>query len=185
MIPVCYSGIFHTVLDKKQVPIVRIKNTAVIHITGFLQFPERFHVARFRILTIYENKEQHMRHSSAKFVIVPLLITFFIMSALTPVAQAKIIDTQTLIAAQSNSPKIQLQDLLSREDVRDKLIELGVNPNDAGNRIAALTDQEISQLQLNFNDLPAGSSALAVLGAVFLVLLVLELVGVTNVFSKL
>ncbi len=126
-----------------------------------------------------------MRHSAPKFVIIPLLITFFIVSVLTPVVQAKVIDTQTLIAARSNSPKAQLQDLLSREDVRDKLIELGVNPDDAGNRIAALTDQEISQLQLNINDLPAGSSALAVVGAVFLVLLVLELVGVTNIFNKL
>jgi hypothetical protein len=126
-----------------------------------------------------------MRHSTAKIVIVPLLITFFIVSALTPVAQAKVINTQTLIAAQSNSSKTQLQDFLSREDVRHKLIELGVNPDDAGNRIAALTDQEISQLQVNINDLPAGSSALAILGGVFLVLLVLELVGVTNVFSKL
>lgn len=126
-----------------------------------------------------------MRHSAAKFVIIPLLITFFIVSALTPAVQAKVIDTQTLIAAQSNSSKAQLQGLLSREDVRDKLIELGVNPDDAGNRIAALTDQEISQLQLNINDLPAGSSALAVVGAVFLVLLILELVGVTNIFNKL
>lgn len=125
-----------------------------------------------------------MRHSAAKFVIIPLLITFFTVSALTPVAQAKAIDTQALISAQSNSPKTQLQNLLSREDVRDKLIELGVNPDDAAGRIAALTDQEISQLQRNINDLPAGSSALAILGAVFLVLLVLELVGVTNVFSK-
>lgn len=125
-----------------------------------------------------------MRHSAAKLVILPLLITFFTVSVLTPVAQARVIDTQTLISAQSNSPKTQLQNLLSREDVRDKLIELGVNPDDAGKRIAALTDQEISQLQLKINDLPAGSSAIAVLGVVFLVLLVLELVGVTNVFSR-
>jgi len=126
-----------------------------------------------------------MRHSASKVIIIPLLITFFIVSALTPVVQAKVIDTQTLMATQSNSPKAQLQGFLSREDVREKLIELGVNPVDAGNRIAALTDQEINQLQLNINDLPAGSSALAVVGAVFLVLLVLELVGVTNVFNNL
>jgi len=45
--------------------------------------------------------------------------------------------------------------------------------------------QELSHLQNHINDLPAGSSALALLGAVFLVLIVLELVGVTNIFSKL
>jgi hypothetical protein len=34
-------------------------------------------------------------------------------------------------------------------------------------------------------DLPAGGSALAVIGVVFLVLLILELVGVTNIFTKI
>ena len=60
-----------------------------------------------------------------------------------------------------------------------------MDPDAAGLRIAALTDSELTQLQHHLNDLPAGSNALAVLGVVFLVLIILELVGVTNVFSKL
>lgn len=123
--------------------------------------------------------------SKIKLVITPLVFTFFIMTIITPFAQAKIIDTRVLMASQSSSQKIQLQDFLAREDVRNKLIELGVSPDDAANRIAALTDQEINQLQLNINDFPAGSGALAILGIVFLVLIVLELVGVTDIFSRL
>ena len=49
-----------------------------------------------------------------------------------------------------------------------------------------MPDQELQQLADRLQDLPAGGdSALAVIGVVFLVLLILELVGVTNIFTGL
>ena len=84
-----------------------------------------------------------------------------------------------------DSPQADVQAFLARGEVREQLIALGVDPDDASGRVAALTGQEVGLLQNHINDLPAGSSALALLGAVFLVLIVLELVGVTNIFSKL
>ena len=126
-----------------------------------------------------------MHQTLSRLIIVPLLITFCIVSALTPVARAAVIDTQTILANQADSPKADVQAFLARGEVREQLIALGVDPDDASGRVAALTGQELSHLQNHINDLPAGSSALALLGAVFLVLIVLELVGVTNIFSKL
>ncbi len=126
-----------------------------------------------------------MQQSLTRLIIVPLLVTFCIVSALTPGAQATVIDTRTILATQAESPQAAVQSFLARGEVQEQLVALGVDPADASGRVAALTDQELSLLQNHINDLPAGSSALAVLGAVFLVLLVLELVGVTNIFSKL
>jgi hypothetical protein len=126
-----------------------------------------------------------MHQSLTKLIIVPLLITFCIVSSLTPGAQATVIDTRTILATQAESPQADVQAFLARGEVQEQLIALGVDPADASGRVAALTDQELSLLQNHINDLPAGSSALAVLGAVFLVLLILELVGVTNIFSKI
>jgi len=126
-----------------------------------------------------------MPRTIAKLFIIQLLVAFFTVSALTPAARAAVIDTQTVLSYQDGSTQSELQNFLAREDVREQFIKLGVDPVDVGNRIGALTDQELNQLQQHINDLPAGSSALAVLGVVFLVLLVLELVGVTNVFTKL
>lgn len=126
-----------------------------------------------------------MNRTMTKFVIFPLLITFFAVSSLTPVAQAVVIDTQHVLSNQHGSAQADIDGFLAREDVQDQLVALGVDIDDARLRIAALTDQELRQLQQHINDLPAGSNALAVLGALFLVLLVLELLGVTNVFSKL
>lgn len=126
-----------------------------------------------------------MHQTVTRLIIVSLLITFCIVSVFTPVARATVIDTRTILAAQADSPQADVQAFLARGEVREQLIALGVDPGDASGRVAALTGQEISLLQNHINDLPAGSSALALLGAVFLVLIVLELVGVTNIFSKL
>jgi hypothetical protein len=120
-----------------------------------------------------------------KFFIIQLVVMFFSVNAMIPAARAAVINTETILSEQVNVTQNDLQDILSREDVREQLLTFGVDPVDADLRIAALTDAEINQLQQHINNLPAGSSALAVLGAVFLVLLVLELVGITNVFSKL
>jgi hypothetical protein len=126
-----------------------------------------------------------MHRITRRLIIIPLLITFCIVNVLTPVAQAAVIDTRTILAAQTDSPQAEIQAFLARGEVLEQMVALGVDPEDASKRVAALTDQELRQLQGHINDLPAGSSALALLGAVFLVLIVLELVGVTNVFSKL
>lgn len=126
-----------------------------------------------------------MHRAATRLILVPLLIMFSIVSVLIPAAQTAVIDTRTILAIEAESPKTEVQAFLAREEVREQMVALGVDPDDASGRVAALTDQELSLLQYHINDLPAGSSALALLGAVFLVLIVLELVGVTNIFSKL
>jgi hypothetical protein len=73
---------------------------------------------------------------------------------------------------------------LAREEVRQQFQALGVAPADIEARVAALTDTELSTLATQMAELPAGGNALAVIGVVFLVLLILEAVGVIDVFKK-
>ena len=61
---------------------------------------------------------------------------------------------------------------------------LGVAPEQVEARVAALTDAELRTLAGQMADLPAGGDALAVIGIVFLVLLILEAVGVIDIFKK-
>lgn len=121
----------------------------------------------------------------SKILVIQLLFAVFTVSVFTPAAKAAVIDTQAYISRQESSVKTDLQKILAREDVRDQLIQYGVNPDEADQRIAVLTGAELVQLQEQIDQLPAGSSALAILGGVFLVLLVLELLGVTNVFTRI
>lgn len=77
-----------------------------------------------------------------------------------------------------------VQAFLGRDVVRDEMIRLGVDVDTAAARVAALTDAELATLAGRIDTLPAGGDgAIAILGVVFLVLLVLEVVGVTDLFK--
>ncbi|MGB3211736.1 MAG: PA2779 family protein [Desulforhopalus sp.] len=129
-----------------------------------------------------------MNLHTRKCIIILIVFQFFIVSGLVPAARAAIVPTQTLIEAeQGDTTRARIQSMLAQEDVRAELMRLGVEPVMAEERIAALTPAELQLLQRHIDEMPAGAGggALAVIGIVFLVLLILELVGVTNVFSKI
>ncbi|MGK0408284.1 MAG: Mg2+ and Co2+ transporter CorA [Shewanella psychromarinicola] len=67
--------------------------------------------------------------------------------------------------------------------VQDKLVALGVSLEDAEMHIASMTDQELSKLNTQMNDMPAAAGVVGVVVTVLVVLVVLDLVGVTDVFS--
>ena len=80
-----------------------------------------------------------------------------------------------------------LATLLQRADVRAKLTEYGVNPDEAAARVSSLTDAEVAQLSARIGDIPAGGdggvgTAIGILLLVLLIILVLDLTGVTDVF---
>lgn len=77
----------------------------------------------------------------------------------------------------------QVGDLLARQDVRDALVARGVDPAEVQARVGALTDEEARLLAERIDRLPAGgSSVIGVLFAVFIILLVTDILGLTKVF---
>lgn len=75
--------------------------------------------------------------------------------------------------------------VLARDDVRQRLEQLGVEQGDAMARVHALNDAELVALADDLENLPAGGNLFGVVGVVFVVLLVLELVGVIDIFKKI
>jgi hypothetical protein len=102
-------------------------------------------------------------------------------------AGAGVISTEAAIEMQERTARIErINSVLARDNVQSQMIRLGVQPEVAAARIASLSDGELRQLEARMNELPAGGDgALTVLGIVLLVLLVLELVGVTDIFKSL
>lgn len=99
---------------------------------------------------------------------------------------AAVIDTQQAVTMDAREQRIAaVSATLAREDVRSAMIELGVEPQQAQLRVASLSDAELAQLEGQLQQLPAGGSALGLVGAVFLVLLILEITGVIDIFKKL
>jgi hypothetical protein len=113
-----------------------------------------------------------------------LMITMLLFTGVPLQAYAGVIGTDQAIAAGEHTQRIErLQEMLSRDDVKQELVLRGVDPLYASERVAALTQEELASLAGQIDSLPAGADAIAVLGVVFLVLLVLEVTGVINIFK--
>jgi len=118
--------------------------------------------------------------------LVALLATAIFTSSIQSVAYAGVISTEEyLTAIDRDATLARIDVVLAREEVRSRLERYGVDPVAANERIAALTDQELALLATELENLPVGGSLLGVVGIVFIVLLILELVGVIDIFKKI
>lgn len=95
------------------------------------------------------------------------------------------IGTDAAIEARTPAANLALvQNVLARDDIQQRMVALGVDPVDAAGRIAALTPAELARLADQLERAPAGGDGFAILGIVFLVLLVLEYTGTIDIFKK-
>jgi hypothetical protein len=99
-------------------------------------------------------------------------------------ASAAIVDTGTLVAPGRDADLAAIRAQLDRADVRAEMQKMGVDASVIETRIASLTNTELRQLATDMQNAPAGGDVLALVGAVFVVLLILELVGVIDIFKK-
>jgi Family of unknown function (DUF6627) len=101
------------------------------------------------------------------------------------VAHAELVGTLQAVESSTRSQDLATVTAgLARQEVRDQMTALGVDPASVDARIARLTDSELRTLADRMDQMPAGGDALAVIGIVFVVLLILELVGVIDIFKK-
>lgn len=125
------------------------------------------------------------QRKASSFISGMVAAAMIAVSAWVP-AQAAMVGTEQMVFTGSRDARVsQVQGFLARADVKQQLQDWGVAPEVAEQRVAALSDAELEQLALNIDQQPAGGDALAVIGVVFLVLLILELVGVTNIFNRI
>lgn len=100
----------------------------------------------------------------------------------TGTVHAEAVTSHNVMQAQSHAyNKQQLIEMVSRADVQEKLVSLGVTQGDAVSRINGMTNSEIAQLNSQLNDAPAGGVVGAVL-TVLAIIAILDLVGVTDVY---
>ena len=128
-----------------------------------------------------------MRSSRFRRVIVCPLVALLVLSVVQP-GFAGVIGTEQILTEQyPDEQRSKVAAFLERDDVKAKLVTLGVAPEVAAARIASLSDAEISQIAQKIDEDPAGQSAAgAIVGAlliVFLVLLFTDIVGATDVFD--
>lgn len=100
-------------------------------------------------------------------------------------ASAAMIGTQAAIQSEQRTELVaDVKAQMSRDEVRSRFIELGVSPDAVESRLDQLTNEELVEISSRLDEMPAGSGIAGTLGIVLVVLLVLELLGITNVFTK-
>jgi hypothetical protein len=125
-----------------------------------------------------------MQRIFAKRIIVWVMSFSLLGTSLPSISFAGIIGTQTLIETQQrDNTRARIEEFISRDHVRDQMIALGADPSEVRDRIAALTGDELRMLEQNIDTMPAGG-ILALIGVVFVVLLILEVTGVVDIFKK-
>ena len=113
-----------------------------------------------------------------------LLLVSLLLPALPQAVQAELITTESALAThQRSTSTARVNKFLLRADVQSELVKLGVEPQQALKRVDALTLSELTALENRINNLPAGGFV-QVIGIVAIVFVILELVGVTNVFTN-
>ena len=123
----------------------------------------------------------------SRLIAAPMAALMFVVSVPIGIANAGLIPTERVVESEAAAgDRTRIFDFLAREDVRAQMIELGVDPAVAVARVAGLSDAEIRDVAGRMDQLPAGQDFFgAVLGTalvIFLVLLVTDILGLTDVF---
>jgi hypothetical protein len=106
------------------------------------------------------------------------------LASMQTLARAEVIGAEQFMSVTDRRATVDRIDaVLAQSEVKKELERLGVDPDQTSARIAALSDQELQLLAHDLEELPAGG-LLATIGVVFIVLLILELVGVIDIFKK-
>lgn len=133
------------------------------------------------------SRQDAARPSLAMRAIASTLIVSCSLMALPMHASAQVVPTDALVqqdapAGTAADSRVRVNAFFAREDVRQAMVKEGVNPADAQSRVDAMSDDEIRALDGRIAQAPAGGDVLGVIFAVFVILLVTDILGFTKVF---
>jgi hypothetical protein len=112
-----------------------------------------------------------------------MLLGFSVMSIYAPASQAAMISThQILDQQQIQDTRSKLQQLLDRDSVKQQLSAMGVDSSDIQARVDHMTDDEVAIMAEKMDQLPAGQGIVGTVVFIFLILLITDILGYTNVF---
>ncbi len=127
------------------------------------------------------------KNPKLKFVALFMAAWMFMLAAPCQTVLAALVPTEAAVQARSaGEARDLINGLLSRAEVQTQLKLHGIDPLEAKARVESLSDAEAVDVASRIDRLPAGGSAVGVIvGAillVFLVLLITDLLGLTDVF---
>jgi hypothetical protein len=126
-----------------------------------------------------------MALQKARGALMRLVSVSIICMGFAQVAPAGMIGTAHLVDRESRAASLsRIEILLAREDVGRQLEAFGVDRALVTERLNGLSHAELMELEGQLDSQVAGGDIIGLIGAVFVVLLILELVGVTDIFKS-
>lgn len=124
---------------------------------------------------------------TCKPVSVVVIISMLLLVVPYQPCLAALIGTETVVdAARGHEARQDINRILAREDVQKALRAQGISAEEAKARVNALSDAEVVSLSEKLDQLPVGGGALGTIVFavlfVFVVLLVTDILGYTDVF---
>ena len=113
-------------------------------------------------------------------------VTLLLAVPYQPLLAAMVPTDATFYDSKAEEARDYIKSLILRDDIGKSLLAKGIDPDEAKMRVESLSDSEAIALADQIEQLPAGGGAIGVIiGAaliVFLVLLVTDILGYTDVF---
>lgn len=127
-----------------------------------------------------------LRAYLSTLLIAALVITSLPIAAAPTAPQSiDLVSTQSVLSADhAGADRERINEILARADVQDQLLKQGVDLDEVDARVAALSDSEVKQMadQLEMMPAGAGGGVIGALFAVFIILLITDILGLTDVY---
>ncbi len=130
-----------------------------------------------------------MKFIRKKISLISLFMATMMLLIATPYQTllAAMVPTEaTIYQIKAQDARDHLKTLISKTDIKKSLISQGIDPMEAKARVDSLSDSEVIEVADKIEQLPAGGGAFgAVIAAsviVFLVLLITDILGYTDIF---
>lgn len=126
-----------------------------------------------------------MAHKKFRPLLVTVLSVAILNGGAIQATHAGIVDTGAMVQTTRDANLASIQTQLASKEVRAQLGRYGVDEAAIDTRLAALSDREVATLAKRMHEAPAGGDGIIVLlGVTFFVLLILELMGVIDIFKR-
>jgi hypothetical protein len=125
---------------------------------------------------------------AAKPISLGLVLVTLMMVVPPSSAIAALVQTETVLTRASvEEARVRVAGFMARPEVRAGFVAHGIDVDEAQARINSLTDAEILMLNGQLDRMPAGGDALGAIiitaGIIFVILIITDIVGVTDVFT--
>lgn len=120
-----------------------------------------------------------MMEPSGRGTVTALAVTaaISVSAMVTDPAKAGLVATdQAIDERRADTERSRVADFLAREDVRRQMTEMGIDADEASDRVAGMSDAEVAEVAGKIDALPAGQATGSLVLVLLLVVLILLLI---------